>query len=65
MTKKLDSSQRLEAYRQLLAQDSDDDHRRGSTLTQAGSPDRYSKWTHLLSTYAAHLLVARTDYDDL
>jgi hypothetical protein len=47
---------RLEAYRQIIARRPEDGHRRGSTVTQAGAPDRHERWRALAAAFLAYVM---------
>ena len=47
---------RLDAYRQIVSRRPDDGHHRGSTVTQAGAPDRHEQWRALAAAFVAHAM---------
>ena len=53
--------ERLDAYRQIVSRQPDDGYRRGSTVTQAGAPDRHELWRALADSFLAYVLVERDD----
>ena len=57
MTSRAD--ERLDAYRQILARRPEDGYRRGSTVTQAGAPDRHERWRGLADAFLAYVLIER------
>jgi len=56
-----DTDERLDAYQQILARRPEDGYRRGSTVTQAGAPDRHERWRVLPAAFLAYVLIGRDE----
>jgi hypothetical protein len=56
-----DTDERLDAYHQIVSRRPDDGYRRGSTVTQAGAPDRHERWRALAGSFLAYVLIDRDD----
>jgi len=50
----MSAADRLDAYRHIVSRRPDDGHHRGSTVTQAGAPDRHERWRILAAAFLAY-----------
>ena len=57
----MSAADRLDAYRQIVSRQPDDGYRRGSTVTQAGAPDRHERWHFLATAFLAYVRIERDD----
>ena len=54
-----DPDERLDAWRQIAARRPEDNYRRGSTVTQAGAPNRHERWRVLADAFLTYALIER------
>ncbi len=56
----MSDADRLDAYRKIISRRPDGGdphgHRRGSTVTQAGAPDRHERWRALAAAFLAYTM---------
>jgi len=57
----MSAADRLDAYRQIVSRRPDDGHRRGSTVTQAGAPDRHERWRVLADAFLTYVMSERDE----